>query len=191
MELAAVPVMKAVLVLAADGRRVYSAFFEPRLQDSPVIQAELEATLFQKTAASEAKGTAVVLHGDDVAVFQGQGDIVLYVLCSGRENELLAAHVLDTLVQSLALLLHSGTEAVLPREERPMISAALLFDNLNLLMLAIDEVLDDGLLLETDPHTVADRVLMTGCGLDPDTGSNATLASALQSAKQQFFRSFQ
>lgn len=76
-------------------------------------------------------------------------------------------------------------------------------ENLDLALLAIDEVIDRGLILETDPATVAQRASMAGAEAEmgPSMGglgglaaaggplSEQTLSKVMASAKEQLARS--
>jgi len=68
-------------------------------------------------------------------------------------------------------------------------------DNLDLLLLSIDEILDDGLVLETDSAIVVGRVCMVGQGAEGGAGKDVPLSEqsfsqALQTARDQLVRSF-
>lgn len=77
-------------------------------------------------------------------------------------------------------------------------------ENLDLSLLAIDEVVDRGLILETDPATVAQRASMAGAEVEMGGGgvgglgglaaaggplSEQTLSKVMASAKEQLARS--
>ena len=66
------------------------------------------------------------------------------------ENELIIEMILTGLLGSLNILLDGS------------LGRMSLYENLNLVMLAVDELIDSGVILETDPVTVANRVLMRG-----------------------------
>lgn len=63
-------------------------------------------------------------------------------------------------------------------------------ENMDLILLVIDEIVDGGVVLETDPSSVANRVAMRGSGGEADMPlGEHTLGQALQNAKEQFARS--
>lgn len=68
-----------------------------------------------------------------------------------------------------------------------------LVENLDLLLLSIDEIVDEGLILETDSTVVVSRVCMVGGGADGGKDvplSEQTFTQALQTARDQLVRSF-
>lgn len=67
-----------------------------------------------------------------------------------------------------------------------------LLENLEVVHLAVDELVDGGLILEVDPNAIANRVLMR----QSETASGETnvaelsVAQALEAARKQISRSF-
>lgn len=63
-----------------------------------------------------------------------------------------------------------------------------MLDNLETVMLAVDELVDGGIILEIDPQLIVNRVLMRG----DDTAQPITdmsVSQAIATAKDQFFKS--
>lgn len=110
-------------------------------------------------------------------------DIILYVLGNGAENELILQSVLQALDETVGNLL------------KGQVSKKTLVENLDLLLLSIDEIIDDGLVLETDSMVVVSRVCMVGGGADGNAKdvplSEQSFSQALQTARNQIVRSFQ
>jgi hypothetical protein len=71
---------------------------------------------------------------------------MLYVVGPSSENEIFLFNVILALRDSLNILLKNSTD------KRTII------ENYDLVSLAIDEIVDDGIVLETDPVTIAHRV---------------------------------
>ena len=117
--------------------------------------------------------------GSNTVVFRGGSDVVFYVCGGGKENELILVAVLDALFDALSLLL------------RDQMERRVLLDNLDLIMLAVDELVDGGVILEMDPRAIASRVLMKGSDGDTTPISELTMAQAIASAKDQISKSFQ
>ena len=69
-----------------------------------------------------------------------------YVLGASYENELMLQSVLNCYYDSLNIILRKEVEK------------RILFQNLRIVLLAIDEICDKGVILECDPHMVARRV---------------------------------
>jgi hypothetical protein len=109
---------------------------------------------------------------DYVVVFKALGDLIFYVTGSVSENELVLYAALQALFESVSLLL------------RGQLDKKTALENLDLLLLCVDEVVDAGLILETDPQTVASRVAMRGADSDGGMGAGAGAGGAVGSAEQ-------
>ena len=96
----------------------------------------------------------------------------------GQENELILTGVLDGLHEALNILLRGMVcSTPLQRRTRPSCTLEIpltsfaswiqtdrqgLLNSLEYVILAIDEVVDQGMILELDPQAIASRVLMRG-----------------------------
>lgn len=98
-------------------------------------------------------------------VFKMEGDVMLYVVGGAEENEILLFGVVLALRDSLSILLkyvylrfdhwiqlNTGSCFRNSTDKRTLI------ENYDLVSLAIDEIVDDGIILEIDPVVVASRV---------------------------------
>lgn len=98
------------------------------------------------------------------------------------ENELIVLSVLNSVEESLSNLL------------RGQVGRRTVTENLDLLLLVVDEIVDEGLILELDAALVTKRVSMhTANGQKgvPETPlSEQTVKQAFNSIKNQFQRSF-
>ncbi|KAI9858134.1 MAG: Golgi-to-ER vesicle coat component [Vezdaea acicularis] len=106
-------------------------------------QKAFEKGLLEKTVK---QNTDVILYDNRIVVFKTEGDVMLYVVGGGEENEILLYNVVLCLRDALNILLKGSTD------KRTII------ENYDLVALAIDEIVDDGIILETDPVVVASRV---------------------------------
>ncbi|MCJ1341290.1 Golgi-to-ER vesicle coat component [Bachmanniomyces sp. S44760] len=106
-------------------------------------QKAFEKGLMEKTNKTI---TDVILYDNRVVVFKMEGDVMLYVVGGAEENELLIYGVVLALRDSLSILLKNS------------IDKRTIIENYDLVSLAIDEIVDDGIVLETDPVIVASRV---------------------------------
>jgi hypothetical protein len=119
-----------------------------------------------------------------VLVYKVIADLIFYVAGKGDENELILQAVLQALDETMANLL------------KGQVSKKTVVENLDLLLLSIDEIVDDGLILETDAQVVVGRVCMVGQGADGGVAgkdvplSEQTFSQALQTARDQLVRSF-
>lgn len=119
----------------------------------------------------------VLLVGDYVALFRTLHDVVVYVIGESDENELFLAEVLNTVTQSLTTL--TGTASVSKRA---------VLENLGNVFLMLDEILDGGVVMETDSRLITNRVLMQE---NPEAPPETTAFNqAISNARENLFRSF-
>lgn len=170
------PMVKNLLLLDAEGKRVAVKYYSPEWT-SVNAQANFEKSVYAKTCRTNARSEAEIIMFDDViVVYKFIGDLMFYVTGSCDENELILYTVLQAFHESLSLLL------------RGIIEKKTVLENLDLALLTIDEIIDGGLVLETDPSVVASRVTMRGAESEiPIT--EQTFSQALASAKEQLARS--
>jgi len=114
----------------------------------------------------------VTMFDNYVVVFKALGDLIFYVTGAVSENELVLYAALQALFESVSLLL------------RGQLDKKTALENLDLLLLCVDEVVDAGLILETDPQTVASRVAMRGADSDGGVGAGGAVGSAEQTLSQ-------
>ncbi len=110
-----------------------------------------------------------------ILVYKFIGDVYFYAVADVGENELILASVLQALCDSIGMLL------------RNVVDKKSVLESYDLVLLAMDEIVDGGIILEIDPQQVAQRVTMRG----EDGGaslslSDQTLSQAFASAKEQF-----
>lgn len=171
-----VPVVKNLLLLDSEGKRIAVKYFS---KDWPNVtaQANYEKSVFAKTSRTNARGEAEITIFDDViVVYKFVSDLMFFVTGSQDENELILATVLQGFFEAVSLLLRGAVEK------------KTVLENLDLALLAIDEIIDGGLILETDAATVASRVAMRGADDGPAT-SEQTFSKAFANAKEQLARS--
>jgi hypothetical protein len=113
-----------------------------------------------------------------IAVFRSSVDSIFYVIGHSESNELILGHLLDGLFEAVSGLLKGQVEKIL------------LLENLELLLLAMDELVDKGMILETDPLAVANRVLMRGVDGDEPAADWTQFAKAAAMAKESLERAF-
>ncbi|KAF2402339.1 snare-like protein [Trichodelitschia bisporula] len=111
----------------------------PTLKD----QKAFEKGLLEKTAKTT---NDIILYDNRIVVFKMESDVMLYVVGGADENEILLFNAILALRDSLTILLKNSVD------KRTII------ENYDLVSLAIDELCDDGVLLETDPVTIVTRV---------------------------------
>ncbi|XP_065919989.1 coatomer subunit zeta-1-like isoform X1 [Dysidea avara] len=156
--------VKAILLLDNDGKRVFSKYYDdtfPSLKE----QQKFEETLFNKTHRANAE--IVMLEGT-TCVYRSNVDLYFYVVGSQIENELMLMSVLTALYDTVSQVLRRHVEK------------RSLFDHLDALMLIIDEIIDGGVVLETDPGVILQRIAIK---FDDTSFSEQSVVQALQQAK--------
>jgi hypothetical protein len=83
-----------------------------------------------------------------VTVYRNSCDVWMYVVGTQMENELILVNVLTALYDSMATLLRAPTDK------------RLLLDNFDTLLITVDEMVDAGMILETDTSAIVNRVGM-------------------------------
>merc|ERR1712230_280000 len=148
----------AILILSTDtspeSSRLFAKYYHaphtsatqptpPQPYASLKEQKAFEKGLLEKTAK---QSSDVILYDNKIVVFKSESDVMLYVVGESHENEVLLYNVVLCLRDTLSLLLKNSTD------RRPLL------ENYDLLSLAIDEIVDDGIILETDPTIIVQRV---------------------------------
>jgi len=153
--------INAILVLSTDdSSRIYTKYYQsphpplgtpahatnyPGANPYPTLkeQKAFEKGLLEKTVKTNGD---VILYDNRVVTYKTEGDVMIFIVGSAEENEILLFNAILALRDSLNILLKSSVD------KRTII------ENYDLVCLAIDELCDDGVLLETDPVTIATRV---------------------------------
>eukprot|EP00890_Picochlorum_soloecismus_P002402 jgi/Picsp_1/3162/NSC_06002-R1_nonclathrin coat protein zeta2-cop len=180
-----VPTVTGLVLLDNEGKRIAVDYFSKDLVHNVPAQAELETSLFSKTSRTNARGEAEILMLDNaLVVYKFIGDLMFYVLGDVDENEIILADVLVGFYDSITLLLRNAVEK------------KTVLENLDLVLLAMDEIVEGGLILETDPAVIASRVTMRSddmgdspLGIDVQNPGLQTLSAAFGNVKEQIARS--
>eukprot|EP00164_Ancoracysta_twista_P001306 GFYU01001709.1.p1 GENE.GFYU01001709.1~~GFYU01001709.1.p1 ORF type:complete len:180 (-),score=43.43 GFYU01001709.1:74-613(-) len=167
-------VVRNILVLDEDGKRICCKYFT---DDWATTQQQLqfEKSLFQKTQRTNSKSEAeIVLFENNIVVYRSMADVYVYVSGSADDNELILVNVLQTFWDCLLQVFHNQIDRRLR-------------DHLDTLMLVIDELVDGGLIIESDANAICARVTMKS-NENPVPLSEQTFSQALASAKDQIAR---
>ncbi|KAA8908667.1 Longin-like domain-containing protein [Sphaerosporella brunnea] len=143
--------VNALLILGSDGTRIVAKYYVPPHSTStsqnpyPTLkeQQAFEKGLLGKTVKSTAD---IILYDNHVVVFRAEGDVVLYVVGGLDENEMMLWQVILGLRDTLQILLKNSVD------KRTII------ENYDQVALAIEEIVDDGVILETDASAIVQRV---------------------------------
>lgn len=147
------------MVHDADGARIVAKFFSAVDFPDALSETEFEKRLLKKTkgAGARAEAEVVMLDGFTV-VHRAAPDVVFSVVGPGEENDLMLVGVLDALWDTMSLLLKGVVE------KRTILA------NLELLLLALDELIEGGVPFELDAAALEARVMLRGAV--PDTISS-------------------
>ncbi|CAH1241042.1 COPZ1 [Branchiostoma lanceolatum] len=136
--------IKAIAILDNDGERIVAKYFDETFPTAKEQRA-FEKNLFNKTHRANAE--IIMLEGI-TCVYRSNVDLFFYVMGSSNENELILASVLNCLYDSVSQMLRKNVEK------------RALMDNLDGVFLAVDEIVDGGIILEADPNAVVQRVAL-------------------------------
>ncbi|RHZ82186.1 hypothetical protein Glove_113g49 [Diversispora epigaea] len=134
----------AVILLDSEGNRILSKYYGPR-NNYPTSkeQKQFEKGLFEKTRRANGE---IILYDNHVVLYRNNIDVFFYVVGSAEENELLLNNILNAFYDAVSNLL------------RHQVEKRTIIDNLDLVVLALDETIDDGITLETDSNVIVSRV---------------------------------
>ncbi|XP_066554927.1 coatomer subunit zeta-2 isoform X2 [Amia ocellicauda] len=159
--------VKAIFILDSDGNRLLSKYYDTELYPSMKEQKNFERNVFNKTSKTDSE--IAFLEGLTI-VYKSSIDIFFYVVGSAQENELMLMAVLNCLFDSLSQILRKNVEK------------RSLLDNMDGAFLVVDEIIDGGVILESDPLQVIQKVNFRA---EDSPLSEQSVAQVLQSAKEQ------
>ncbi|XP_038836379.1 coatomer subunit zeta-1-like isoform X8 [Salvelinus fontinalis] len=171
--------VKAVFILDNDGDRLLSKYYDTELYPSMKEQKNFEKNVFNKTHKADTDEIAFV-EGMTI-VYKCSIDLFFYVVGSAQENELMLMAVLNCLFESLSQILRKNVER------------RCLLDNMDGVFLVVDEIIDGGVILESDPQQVIQKVnyradenpLSEQSVAQHITDKLAMTSNIMQSAKEQ------
>nr|XP_057904716.1 coatomer subunit zeta-2 isoform X4 [Doryrhamphus excisus] len=161
--------VKAVFILDNDGNRLLSKYYDPEFYPSMKDQRNFEKNIFNKTHKADTLDEIAFLEGMTI-IYKSSIDLFIYVVGSAQENELMLMSVLNCLFDSLSHILRKNVER------------RSLLDNMEGAFLVVDEIIDGGVILESDPQQVIQKV---NYRVDDNSLSEQSVAQVLQSAKEQ------
>lgn len=171
-----ISLVKNVILLDSEGKRVAVKYFS---DDWPGLSAKLafEKSIFTKTHRTGARSEAEIgLLDGYIVVYKFISDLHFYVTGGEDENEIIVATVLQGFFDAVSLLLRNNVDK------------KNILENFDLVLLCLDEIVDGGIILETDANVIASRVAMRGANDDVPL-SEQTISQALATAKEHFARS--
>ncbi|XP_003384880.1 PREDICTED: coatomer subunit zeta-1-like [Amphimedon queenslandica] len=158
--------VKAICILDNDGRRLASKYYDTVTFPSLKEEKAFETNLFSKTQKANAE---IVMLDGLTAVYRSNVDLLFYVIGSQTENELLLLSVLNGLYDALSQVLKRNMEK------------QGLYEHMEVLMLLLDEIVDGGIVMETDPTVLLHRVAVKS---EESGFSEQSVANVFQNAKE-------
>ncbi|XP_057435959.1 coatomer subunit zeta-2-like [Lotus japonicus] len=169
------PSIKNILLLDSEGKRVAVKYFS---DDWPTNSSKLafEKFVFGKTIKTNARTEAeITLLDNNIIIYKFAQDLHFFVTGSEDENEIILASVLQGFFDAVTLLLRNNVDK---REA---------LENLDLILLCLDEIVDGGMILETNGPLIAEKV--TSHNMDSDSPlSEQTLTQAWATAREHLTR---
>lgn len=163
-----------------DGNRILAKYYDKNIFPTVKEQKTYEKNLFNKTHRANAE--IIMLDGLTV-VYKSNVDLFFYVMGGKQENELILLSVLNCLFDTISLILKKNVEK------------RALLDNLDVVMLAFDEICDGGwvpqasfnyqhksnqnifrIILDADPSSVQKRVDLRNDEIGDQTVAQVTNA---------------
>ncbi|EDQ88814.1 uncharacterized protein MONBRDRAFT_37291 [Monosiga brevicollis MX1] len=182
--------IKGILILDNDGNRVLcnvccrwlclSVCCAPACAHAPLCpqyyddalptvkeQRAFEKKLFQKTAKANAE---IIMFDGITCVYRSNIDLFFYVFGAASENELLLATVLGAYYEAISLIVNRDT-----------LEKASLLEQMDTVLLITDELVDKGIVLNTDAESLA-RIATTTKSAASSSSGEKGLSSALNKA---------
>lgn len=149
--------VEAFVILDADGARTFGKYFFTADDTkfpwkTPESQTAFERTLAGKiagsktTSATPTEGDVMLVDGHTV-IFHCDPELSFFVVGPGDENELVLSSVMLCIYESLTSLLKAQT-----------LDRRTLQDGFTTLVLVLDEIVDEGIVLETNSAAVVEEV---------------------------------
>eukprot|EP01083_Nonionella_stella_P289485 985073_1 len=168
------PKIEAVIILDNNGNRLCAKYYSNKEEfRSKDTQTKFENAILSKANRSvQRSDTDVLLFNDHLVLYISSSNVRIFLVASSSANELVVDEVLRALESALTTLL-KGT-----------IDTRGIIDNMDYVLLAIDELCEDGIIFETEGDDIASRVLMKE--ITPMT--QETLYEAYQNARDRWLR---
>ncbi|KAH8827811.1 coatomer protein [Flagelloscypha sp. PMI_526] len=174
--------IQAFIILDTEGHRVLAKYYPDKTgegQDAAFAtlkdQKAFEKGLWAKTKKA---GGDIILYQSHLCIYRHSLDLILYMIASPSENELMLSTALTSLVDAYGLMLRGGLE------KRSVM------ENLDLVLIGLDETVDDGIIVDTDSTAIASRVSRPR----PDTTeiviNEQTIMNAYQTVREKMQQSF-
>lgn len=143
--------ISAVLILDNEGNRLFANYYQNSQQTkgsdnqfaTSQQQLKFESQLFSKI---HKVNQDIILYDNHLITYKQSNDCLIVVLAKLNENESLVYSVLTNLFEALTILLENSVDK------------STILEKYDLVTLAIDETIDDGIVIEIDPAIIVSRV---------------------------------
>ncbi|KAB2017770.1 hypothetical protein ERO13_D08G170300v2 [Gossypium hirsutum] len=170
------PSIKNILLLDSEGNRVAVKYYSDEWPNNSVKEA-FEKSLFSKTQKTNARTEAeIAMFESHIIVYKFVQDLHFFVTGAENENELILVTVLQGFFDAVGLLLRGTVD----KKEA--------LENLDLILLCLDEIVDGGIILETDANVIAGKVASHSIDAAAPL-SEQTISQALATAREHLARS--
>ncbi|CAK9436249.1 uncharacterized protein LODBEIA_P08070 [Lodderomyces beijingensis] len=165
--------VSALLILDNEGNRLYAKYYtsslaEPQKEASSTPNSTTK-TKARATSSTSSSGTGaqqeqlksektlfskinkvnqdIILYDQHIICYKQTNDVTIILTAPINENECLIYSTLTNLIEALQILLNNNS-----------VDKQTIITNYDLVTLAIDETIDDGIIIEYDPATIVSRV---------------------------------
>lgn len=173
-----------IVILDTDGARVVAKYttgdhaLHSKLLGTFEDQRTFEAQLKSKASRVPSRGEVEVIMTDTMVVLlKSVNDINIFLIGNQKENELILLEAINALYNAL----HYVTNGQVMKRQ--------LQENLGSVFIILDELLDQGLIFETDSTVIVNRLQMSDRG-GSDLQEQTAFNQALHNAKENLLRSF-
>ncbi|KAF9012619.1 coatomer protein [Cyathus striatus] len=171
--------IQGFIILDSEGNRVLAKYYHSK--SHPQGESKEFLTLKEQKHSKRAYGRKqrklavcdIILYDGHLAVYKHSLDLILYFIAGPTENELMLSTALSSFIDALSMLLRNSLE------KRGVL------ENLDLVLLCLDETVDDGIIVDTDPAAIASRVSRPRADTTEIVINEQTLLSAYQTVKEK------
>lgn len=163
--------IKAIIILGYEGKRAIAKHFDPTISADA---DRFEAKIYARTKSQKIRED-VILMDNFIIVHRFIKEMHIYVVGARNENPLILDKVLNCLVEVMSTLFNRKQI-----DDSVSMPSANFYGSLELMILAMDEICEQGVILETDPNLVLERVC-----LESDVAEHS-MASVIQNATENF-----
>ncbi|PPR90067.1 hypothetical protein GOBAR_AA30616 [Gossypium barbadense] len=212
------PLIKNILLLDSEGKRIAVKYYSDDWPTNSAKEAFEKAVFAKTQKTNARTDAEITMFDNYVVVYKFVQDLHFFVTGGENENEIILAAVLQGFFDAVGLLLRffimfptifghrhryfmksRNNVVVMPNFGfAPLVLTTLCFrgtvdkkealENLDLILLCLDEIVDGGIILETDANVIAGKVASHSM----DAGaplSEQTITQALATAREHLTRS--